>query len=276
MTEMPITFTAKQCNDAYFKRRGDNQYDSCYYGKKIYQEPEAVINRFVEYMAHDTAANDHDTIIGTGVSGSLAAALLAVTTGRMYAVLRKDGAHNHSSRRLEGQVGRRWIFVDDFVSGGGTRQRVRDFMTSKFGDDATYVGDWLYDSTHGPWLPAPKPEPKLEPKLRVVPDRVEADTEAYRKAKRELERATMAVVKPRFSFIKEDGMVDLPSLTDPGPVIKFEKLPEDELKPRGWCAPPVSSYYTTASEVSSLLTKFGRMQVRYELSEPDKKDDENL
>lgn len=162
MTSKPITFTLNECTDAYNVRQSRKVYDSHYYGKKIFQEPERVISRYVEYMAHDTAANDHDTIIGTGISGSLAAALLAVATGRMYAVLRKNGASNHSSHMLEGQVGRRWIFVDDFVGGGGTLRRVRDFVADELGHKTRYMGHWLYDSSHSSWNPAPTPEPKPE------------------------------------------------------------------------------------------------------------------
>jgi adenine/guanine phosphoribosyltransferase-like PRPP-binding protein len=67
-----------------------------------------------------------DTIIGTGMSGTLVVPRLAADLDVYWAVIRKPNVDSHSSKRVEGRVGKRWVFVDDFVSSGATYQRVRN------------------------------------------------------------------------------------------------------------------------------------------------------
>lgn len=71
-------------------------------------------------------ADDFDTIIGTGMSGCLVVPRLAADLGLHWAVVRKPDVKSHSSKAVEGRVGKRWVFVDDFVSSGATYQRVRE------------------------------------------------------------------------------------------------------------------------------------------------------
>jgi adenine/guanine phosphoribosyltransferase-like PRPP-binding protein len=90
---------------------------------------------------------DYDTLIGTGLSGALAVPALARAVGCSWAVVRKDGDCSHSGNAVEGTVGRRWVFVDDLISSGDTRARVRAAMQlfSEMNDFETeYVGDYLY------------------------------------------------------------------------------------------------------------------------------------
>jgi orotate phosphoribosyltransferase len=91
---------------------------------------------------------DFDTLIGTGLSGSLIVPILADGLKRHWAVVRKDNDGSHSSREIEGRIGERWIFVDDFISSGATRRRVIDAVTNTmkyYGYKTEYVGAYLYN-----------------------------------------------------------------------------------------------------------------------------------
>jgi hypothetical protein len=92
-------------------------------------------------------AVDFDTLVGTGLSGTLAAQLFARAIGVNFAIVRKAGDGTHSMNRIEGTIGKRWVFVDDLVSSGDTRRRVREAMDEfcrleKF--ESEYVGQYLY------------------------------------------------------------------------------------------------------------------------------------
>jgi hypothetical protein len=67
---------------------------------------------------------DYDTMIGTGLSGALMVPTLARALRKKWAIIRKPDDGSHSEARYEGTIGSRWIFVDDFVSSGQTRDRV--------------------------------------------------------------------------------------------------------------------------------------------------------
>lgn len=68
---------------------------------------------------------EFDTLVGTGFSGGLIIPTLAIRLRKRFVLIRKetDDSH-HGSGRLLGELGKRWIFVDDFVSSGSTRNRV--------------------------------------------------------------------------------------------------------------------------------------------------------
>lgn len=154
-----LTFDQRTIDRRYHSRRGDAIYCSQYYGRMLFEEPERIITQYVEFMSQKDAPQ-HDTLIGTGISGGLSAALLAVATGKMYAVLRKDNARSHSSMPLEGHVGRRWIFVDDFICSGATGRRVKNAVT-KYVPRTEFVGTWLFRESRFHAAPPP---------LRVAPD----------------------------------------------------------------------------------------------------------
>lgn len=89
---------------------------------------------------------DFDTLVGTGFSGALVVPMLASAMDKNFILVRKPNDGSHHSGRLIGNLGRRWIFVDDFVSSGATRKRVRDEIADnaegKF--HTLYVGDYTY------------------------------------------------------------------------------------------------------------------------------------
>lgn len=75
-----------------------------------------------------------DTIIGTGLSGAIVVPELARRLGLKWAIVRKqDGSH--SPNKIEGEIGKAWLFVDDFVDSGATQQFVMDAVE-------TFVSDY--------------------------------------------------------------------------------------------------------------------------------------
>ena len=67
-----------------------------------------------------------DTIVGTGLSGALIVPTVARALGKRWAIVRKqDDRSTHSSYRVEGEIGKRWLFLDDTIASGATRGHVR-------------------------------------------------------------------------------------------------------------------------------------------------------
>jgi hypothetical protein len=108
---------------------------------------------------------DFDTVVGTGLSGVPAATLLGNSMGKHILLVRKeddkDNHHDNSGMGVVGRLGKRWIFVDDFMSSGATRRRVMDVVKrvewgfsrgygSRPEDDkpSTYVGSYLFRGQH--------------------------------------------------------------------------------------------------------------------------------
>ncbi|HEU0252829.1 MAG TPA: phosphoribosyltransferase [Pyrinomonadaceae bacterium] len=83
-------------------------------------------NELVENALKALQGIDYDTMIGRGTSGLLVVPLLARALDKHFAIVRKPNDASHKECDIEGTIGGKWIFVDDFISTGETRQRVRD------------------------------------------------------------------------------------------------------------------------------------------------------
>lgn len=87
---------------------------------------------------------DYDTIVATGISGTVAAAALASAFNKHLLIVRKvDDKSNHSGNQVEGVSGLRYLFVDDHISTGSTRRRVQA-MVSALQNAPRYVGTYTY------------------------------------------------------------------------------------------------------------------------------------
>lgn len=105
------------------------------------------IENIRDNMVEATKGLKYDTLVGTGLSGSLVVPSLAREMGLHWAIVRKsDGSH--SNNRIEGEIGQRWLFVDDVVASGQTKQRVRDVVeevTTDMRHHTEYVGTYMYE-----------------------------------------------------------------------------------------------------------------------------------
>jgi adenine/guanine phosphoribosyltransferase-like PRPP-binding protein len=118
-------------------------YSHASYLSNLFEDPAGTVARFRAKVRHV----DFDTLVGTGLSGALAAQLLAQSVSCHFAVVRKSGESTHSNNTVEGVIGKRWLFVDDLVASGETRSRVKAAMQSfcdEHGFESVYVGDYLY------------------------------------------------------------------------------------------------------------------------------------
>lgn len=75
---------------------------------------------------------DVDTMVGTGMSGALIVPRLASRLGLFWGVVRKPGVSSHGISDYEGQMGRKWIIVDDFICSGETVIRIVKTVQEEF------------------------------------------------------------------------------------------------------------------------------------------------
>lgn len=109
-------------------------------------------NTLVEDALKALKGIDYDTMVGSGTSGLLVVPLLARALDKHFAIVRKPKDASHREVDIEGTIGDRWIFVDDFVNSGATRTRVKDTVSdiqrgargSCFEFTTEYVGTYEY------------------------------------------------------------------------------------------------------------------------------------
>ena len=119
------------------------RFNTYYMDEAVFQLP-----RVLKQAQEDLADVDFDTLVGTGFSGGLVIPALALAMGKKFVLIRKETDDSHHGRgELLGDLGQRWIFLDDFTSSGKTRRRViekieeaaeRCFM------ETTMVGQYMY------------------------------------------------------------------------------------------------------------------------------------
>lgn len=94
---------------------------------------------------------EYDTLVGTGISGAIVVPVLAYRLFKKYAIVRKANDGSHSSNMIEGSLGKRWIFVDDFIASGKTINRVKNEVANVIAShhlefSTTFVGSFLYEN----------------------------------------------------------------------------------------------------------------------------------
>lgn len=117
------------------------------------------LNRVIKRAKEELAHVDYDTLVGTGFSGGIVVPALALALEKDFVLVRKESDDSHHGRgRLMGRLGKRWIFVDDFVGSGATRRyaidKINDARFNTFSPEpieTTFVGTYLYaDSARYP------------------------------------------------------------------------------------------------------------------------------
>lgn len=99
----------------------------------------------VKTMRHATKGWKYDTIVGTGLSGTIFTARVAPGLRKQFAIVRKkDDNSTHSGSRVEGLVGKRFVVADDFVSSGATLKHVLTMM-HKNHPGSVFVGVYQYE-----------------------------------------------------------------------------------------------------------------------------------
>jgi adenine/guanine phosphoribosyltransferase-like PRPP-binding protein len=87
-----------------------------------------------------------DTIVGTGLSGTVYVSRVAPILGKRFAIVRKaDDQSTHSLHRVEGSVGLEYTIADDFMCSGRTVRHVIEQMHQSY-PWAKFMGVWCYES----------------------------------------------------------------------------------------------------------------------------------
>lgn len=106
------------------------------------------LGEVIETAKERLADVNFDTMVGTGFSGGVVIPSLALAMGKKYVLIRKETDDSHHGKgQLLGELGSRWIFVDDFISSGKTRLRVIEKVRETLHDyeaDSECVGQYMY------------------------------------------------------------------------------------------------------------------------------------
>lgn len=100
---------------------------------------------------------DFDTLVGVGFSGALVLPMLSLGLRKHMLLIRKPGdSHRyHDDVGAEGNLGNRWLFVDDGMVTGGTLEHARHEvarLARQAGQATQFAGAYLYGHDHSwPW-----------------------------------------------------------------------------------------------------------------------------
>ena len=109
----------------------------------------------VHYASEKLKNVNYDSMVGTGLSGSLVIPVMAPYFKKDWAIIRKSTENSHSQSLFEGIIGKRWIFVDDGVSTGLTLLRVVQTvkqLSEQYGEKNEFIGAYMYGPRE--WAPA--------------------------------------------------------------------------------------------------------------------------
>ena len=94
-----------------------------------------------------------DTIVGRGSSGMLIVPIVARILRKKWFIVRKDEevqSSHDSSCKWMGELGKRWIFLDDFCSSGQTFRKVRDGVKAAVKEATASYQSFGYPPDGGP------------------------------------------------------------------------------------------------------------------------------
>lgn len=109
---------------------------------------------------------DFDSMAAIGLSGHMVLPTLARHFGVPFLALRKMGTYTHDDYGIgkygRGEIGKRWILVDDFICSGETVRTAKrqiaagiDYMNDNYGNNfsTTFAGTYCYSSRAGDFAP---------------------------------------------------------------------------------------------------------------------------
>lgn len=90
---------------------------------------------------------EFDTLVATGMSGTLPLVYLAKELNVDWLAIRKEDEKTHTGTLAEGTLGKKWLFFDDFIDSGKTVAWIRDVIEhgkkeSRF--ESEWVGVFSY------------------------------------------------------------------------------------------------------------------------------------
>lgn len=119
------------------------KFNTWYMDEAVFRLP-----KVIELAKEQLADVDFDTMAGTGFSGGIVIPSLALAMGKKFVLIRKENDDSHHGKgRLLGELGKRWIFVDDFTASGLTRKRVIEKIETAAQAEwtsTTLVGQYMY------------------------------------------------------------------------------------------------------------------------------------
>lgn len=108
---------------------------------------EEIVSKAVDRLS--TMSDKFDIIAVTGISGLMVGSPVSLALRKKLVVIRKNGENAHTSRHPglsdPDTIGHRWIFLDDFVSSGESRRRVRDAI-NRTHLTWSYIGTYSYEN----------------------------------------------------------------------------------------------------------------------------------
>lgn len=120
----------------------------------------------------DDPAVAFDSIVATGLSGTLIALPLAARLHTHVAIVRKHTT-DHSDLVVEGTIGHRWMLLDDLVCSGATVRYCRRAIAAQLVAEGgrtlpTFVGVYCY--LQQTWRAADRPAHSIEHPVLSDPD----------------------------------------------------------------------------------------------------------
>ena len=112
------------------------------YMETLFREPEKIVRRLRNLQERGV---EFDTIVGTGISGLIPLKQAADELGIHWLAVRKPGENSHSGSLLTGEIGDKWLMVDDFMQSGATVKRVVEAIT-RAGVKSQFVGLLQYEA----------------------------------------------------------------------------------------------------------------------------------
>lgn len=124
---------------------------------EAFNDPDTLVGKFHQTLRRKgKTGNEFDTLVGTGISGTLVVPILARSMGKDFIITRKPGdSHHHGSAVAEGNwnTSGKWLFVDDGIGTGTTYRRTRKLVNKLAMENGTpdlFDGAYLYghDAMH--------------------------------------------------------------------------------------------------------------------------------